>query len=44
MGEPIHVISQVSFAIMKMQVPIIWKELILKNTELPNAAAELKRR
>ena len=43
MGESIHIISQVSFAVMKVQEPIIWQKFALKkNTELPNAAALLK--
>ena len=43
MGEPIHIRSQVSFAVMKIQAPIIWQDFVFKkNTELPNAAAVLK--
>ena len=30
MGEAIHVISQVLFAVMKIQVPIIWQEFTLE--------------
>ena len=26
MGEPIHIMSQVSFAVMKIQAPNIWEE------------------
>ena len=43
MGEPIHISSRVSFALMKIQAPIIWQDFpFKKNTELPNAAAMLK--
>ena len=43
MCEPIHIISQVSFAVMKIQAPMIWKDFpFKKNTDLPNAAAVLK--
>ena len=42
-GEPIHIRSRGSFAVMKIQAPIIWQDFPLKqNTELPNAAAVLK--
>ena len=30
MGEPIHIRSQVSFAVMKIQVPNIWQEFPFK--------------
>ena len=33
MGEPIHIISQVSFAIMKIQVPIIRQDLALRKIQ-----------
>ena len=43
MDETIHIRSQVSFAVMKIQAPIIWQDFpFKKNTELPNAAAVLK--
>ena len=43
MGEPIHIRSQVSFAVVKIQAPNIWQEFpFKKNIELPNAAAVLK--
>ena len=42
MGEHIHIISRVSFDVIKIQVPIIWQGFPLKNTESPNAAAVLK--
>ena len=44
MGEPIHIRSRVSFAVMKIQAPIIWQDFPFKkkNTELPNEAVVLK--
>ena len=46
MDEPIHIRSQVSFAVMKIHVQARADHLtrisILKNTELPNSAAVLK--
>ena len=42
MGEPIHIRSRVSFAVTKIQAPIIWQGFSFKkNTELPNAAVVL---
>ena len=43
MGEPIHIRSRVSFAVLKIQAPIIRQDFpFKKNTELSNAAAVLK--
>ena len=39
MGVSIYIRSRVSFAVMKIQAPIIWQDFpFKKNTELPNAA------
>ena len=38
MGEPIHIRSGVSFAVIKIQAPIIWQDF----AELPNAVVVLK--
>ena len=43
MGDHIHIGSRVSFAVMRIQAPIIWQHFpFKKNTELPNAAPVLK--
>ena len=43
MGEPINIISRVSFVVMKIHAPIIGQDFpFKKNTELPNAATVLK--
>ena len=42
MDEPIHIRSQVSFAVMKIQAPNICQEFPLKNTDLPKSEAVLK--
>ena len=44
MGEPIHIRSRVSFAVMKIQARSSDKIFYFKNTELSNAAAVLKLR
>ena len=42
MGEPIHIRSQVSFDVMKIKAPNIWKEFPLKKYGITERSGRAK--
>ena len=42
MGEPIHVRSWVSFAVMKIQAPIIWQDFTFKKYRITKRSGRAK--